>query len=188
MKFLTKTELRLRFDEICKKIEDGAVFIHPTDTIYGLGCNAQNKKAVKKIRQLKERFDKPFSIWTPSIDWIKDNCRINKNAEWWLEQLPGPYTFILKKKNADIIAENVTLKLNSIGVRYPDHWFSNIVKEINIPTITTSANKAGQPFMTCLDDLDPEIKKGTDFIIYEGEKKARPSKIINLVKEEVKER
>ena len=48
MEVLTETELRMRFDEIVDKIKNGAVFIHPTDTIYGLGCNALDEKAVEK--------------------------------------------------------------------------------------------------------------------------------------------
>ena len=75
-----------------------------------------------------------------------------------------------------------------MGVRIPDHWFSQVVEALGFPIITTSANKTGQPFMTSLENLDSEMKMKVDFIIYEGEKKARPSKIIDLVKGNIKER
>jgi len=186
MEILNKIELKLQVNQIIEKIKEGAIFIHPTDTIYGIGCNALNQKSVEKIRQLKERPTQPLSIWIPSIDWIKYNCKIDKKAEKWIEELPGPYTLILKLKHENAIAKNVSQK--TIGVRIPDHWFSEIIKEANIPIITTSANKAGKPFMEDKEDLDQEIEKGIDFMIYEGKKQARPSKIINVETENIKKR
>ncbi|MEK6876251.1 MAG: Sua5/YciO/YrdC/YwlC family protein, partial [Nanoarchaeota archaeon] len=56
--------------------------------------------------------------------------------------------------------------------------------EINMPIVTTSANKSNEDFMTSLDDLDSEIKSKVDFIVYEGQKKGNPSKIIDLTDEE----
>jgi tRNA threonylcarbamoyl adenosine modification protein (Sua5/YciO/YrdC/YwlC family) len=185
MEILTKEELRVRYDEILDKIEQGAVFIYPTDTIYGLGCNALDKKAIERIRTIKERPEAPFSIWAPSLDWIEKNCQITKKD---LEILPGPYTLITKLKNKGAIDALVNPNEETIGIRLPDHWFKNIVNNLDIPIITTSVNKSGKLFMTSLNDLDPEIKFKVDFMIDEGEKKARPSKIINLVENKTKER
>ena len=188
MKVLTKAELQMRFAEITERISHGAVFIYPTDTIYGIGCNALDKKAVAKIRTIKERPTNHFSIIAPSKDWITENCIANKEAKEWLSKLPGSYTLILKLKNKSTIAKNVNQGTENIGVRIPDHWFSNVVQELGFPIVTTSANRSGRPFMTSLEDLDPKIKEGVDFIIYEGEKKGQPSKIVNLVEGKVKER
>lgn len=188
MRVLTKTELSLKHGEVLGKIRKGIIFIHPTDTIYGIGCDATNEKAVKKVRKLKSRPDKPLPVWVPSLNWIKDNCVIDKRVEKWLEKLPGPYTLIFKLKNKISVAESVVPNTDSLGVRLPDHWFSRIVEELGFPIVTTSANKKGESFMTSLEDLDPEIKVGIDFIIYEGEKKARPSKIVDLVKGKTIER
>ena len=188
MEVLNKIELRLKIEEVIKRIDQGAVFIHPTDTIYGLGCNALDKKAVDKIRKLKERPDMPLSVWAPSLEWIKENCVVDKKAETCLAQLPGPYTLILKLKNKNSIAENVAPGKNTIGVRLPDHWFGNIVKIMKVPFVTTSANRSGQPFMTSKEDADPEVTKGVEFMVYEGELKGKPSKIIDLVKGKIKER
>ena len=188
MKVLTKNELKLRHSEFLNKIRKGALFVHPTDTIYGISCDATNEESVKKIREVKGRMTNPFSIWVPSIEWIRKNCQVNKNAEEWLEKLPGQYTLILKLKNKDVVAKEVIPGIDAIGVRLPDHWFSAIVRDLNKPIITTSANKAGEPFMTSLENLDEEIKGKVQFIIYEGEKKSRPSKIIDLTKGTIKER
>ena len=182
MEVLTQTELNLREQEIVEKIKNGAIFIYPTDTIYGIGCNALNQEAVQKIRDIKERPSSPLSIWVPSKEWIKSNCVIPQKS---LNMLPGPYTFIVPMKQ-QIVAENVST--DSIGIRIPDHWFNKIVKKVGFPIVTTSANKAGQPFMTCLENLDREIQTNVEFMIYEGEKKARPSKIINLTTNKITER
>mgnify|MGYP001589609861 CR=1 FL=1 len=188
MEIITKTELQLRFAEIAERIKQGAVFIYPTDTIYGIGCNALDKKAVDKIRELKERQTNPFSIIAPSKDWITTNCVINKEAKEWISKLPGPYTVVLKLKNKNAIAKSVNSGEDTIGVRIPQHWLSAVVYELGIPIVTTSANRSGRSFMTSLDDLDSAIHDGVDFIIYEGEKKGKPSKIVNVVEGKVKER
>ena len=188
MEVLTATELRLRYQEILEKVQQGAVFIYPTDTIYGLGCNALDDKAVQKIRHLKEQYNRPFSVWVPSIEWIKKNCVVNFQMEKWLTKLPGPYTLILKLKNIKALAHAVILEGNTVGVRYPDHWFKKVIGDLDFPIVTTSANKTSHSFMTVAENLHPDIETEVEFMIYEGEKNARPSKIINLVEGSVKER
>jgi len=188
MRVLTKTELQLHLTEIVEQIRNGAVFIYPTDTIYGIGCNALDKIAVAKIRALKERTTNPFSIIVPSKEWVMKNCIITTKAKEWLSKLPGPYTLILKLRNKNAIVKSVNQGTENIGVRIPDHWISGFVRKLGFPIVTTSANLAGKPFMTSLEDLDESIKEGVDFVIYEGEKKGRPSKIVNLVEGIIKER
>ncbi len=188
METLTRAELQLHFSEMAEQIRNGAVFIYPTDTIYGIGCNALDEKAVTKIRKLKERPTNPFSIIAPSKEWITKNCIVNKEAKEWLNKLPGPYTLILKLKNKSAIAKNVNQGRETIGMRIPNHWFSDKIKGLGFPIVTTSANRSEKPFMTSLEDLDPKIKEGVDFIIYEGEKKGQPSKIVNLVEGKIKKR
>ena len=189
MEVLTKTELRFRFDEILERITKGAVFIYPTDTIYGIGCNALNKESVEKIRLLKMgRPTAPFSIWVPSLDWVQENCIVTKKAEEWLAQLPGPITLILELKNNKAIAENVAPKIKTVGIRYPDHWFGKVVERLGLPIVTSSANKTGEPFMTSLENVEPDIEKGIDFMVYEGPKEGKTSKIVHVEQEEVRER
>ena len=190
MRIINKEEFELEQEQFFEQIRKGAVYIHPTDTIYGLGSNATNKKAVQKVRELKKREDMPFSVIAPSKEWIKENCELNDKAEQWVEKLPGPYTLILRLKNKEVIADNVAPGLDTVGVRIPDHWFSIVAKLLNIPLVTTSANVVGDEFMTSMDNLNTDIKSRVDFIIYEGEKKSRPSTLINLSekKEDIKKR
>jgi len=179
MRILTKEEVNAEKATLKESILDGAIFIYPTDTIYGIGCNAIKPECVKKIREIKERTQNPFSVIAPSKQWIFDNCQVSEEAEQWINKLPGPYTLILKV-NDDVVAEEVNPKLNTLGIRIPEHWFSSFVSELEVPIVTTSANKSGNDFMTSLENLDSDIKSRVDFIVYEGEKKGKPSKIIDL--------
>lgn len=187
MKIYTKDEYRLNKTKIISQIKDGAIFIYPTDTIYGIGCNAKNHKAVKKIREIKGNFMRPFSIMVPDKEWITDHCDLIKTEEEWLDKLPGPYTFILNLKYKESIAESVTNK-DTIGVRIPNHWCTEISKHSKVPIITTSANLSGGLFMTSLKTLNDKVKKEVDFMIDVGEISGRPSTIVNLLDGDVIER
>ncbi|MBI4151856.1 threonylcarbamoyl-AMP synthase, partial [Candidatus Woesearchaeota archaeon] len=169
-------------------IRKGAIFVYPTDTIYGIGCSALNAKSVQTIRKIKNRPDTPLSIWAPSKEWIREYCVVSPTAQKWLEKLPGPYTLILPCKPYFSLPNEVIGDAATIGVRLPDHWFHEIVQECAFPIITTSANKHGEPFMTKLENLDEEIQKKVEFMVYEGEKEARPSILVNVETEEIKKR
>ena len=179
MRILNFEEINLEKQSIIDSIINGSVFIHPTDTIYGIGCNAQDSKAVKKVRLLKARATNPFSIVAPSFDWINENCIVTKEAEEWLSKLPGPYTLILKLKKK-CVAKEVNPGLNTLGIRIPNNWIRKLIAESDVPVVTTSVNKANEDYMTSLEDLDPTIKAGIDFVLYEGRKEGKPSKIIDL--------
>ena len=179
MRILTPEEFNKEKFYFLDIIKNGAVFVYPTDTIYGLGCNALVPKSVRKIRQLKDRPNNPFSVIVPSNQWILENCVVDANGTEWLNKIPGPYTLIFRlKKNC--VAKQVNPNLDTLGIRIPKHWISNFVAELKVPIVTTSVNKAGADFMASLEDIDNYIKSNVDFIIYEGEKKGNPSKIIDL--------
>lgn len=184
MRVLTKDEFLLDKAKFIKEIRDGAKFIHPTDTIYGIGCSVLNSEAVNQVREMKQRRFMPFSILVPSKEWIRENCEVDKKAEEWINKLPGPYTLILTLKNKDAVVPEVNNSLRTVGVRIPDHWFSEFVADLGFPIITTSANVVGEEFMTTLDNVDERIKSMTDFIVYEGEKKGSPSTIVDLSKKD----
>lgn len=160
-----------------KKIKR-AIFIYPTDTIYGIGCIIKNKKSIQKIRKMKQRSNKPFSIIVPSKSWIIKNCKQNKNLKKYLKKLPGKYTLILELKNKKL---SPNPNISTIGIRIPKHWISKIIKEINQPIITTSVNITNKTYMTSLKNLNSKIKSKVDFIIYQGYLNNKPSKVIDLI-------
>jgi L-threonylcarbamoyladenylate synthase len=178
MEIFTREQIESKKQEFSARIKDGQVFIYPTDTIYGIGCDATNKGAVNRIRDIKKRPSTPFSIIAPSKEWIDENLLIEGDEKDWIKRLPGPYTLILKKKTP-CVSENVSFS-ETLGVRIPDHWFRLFVAEIKVPIISTSANITQKQHMTSLENLDEHIKDKVDFIIYEGKKEGNPSKIIDL--------
>ena len=183
MNILTKEEFLNKKKFFIKEIKSGKIFIYPTDTIYGIGCNATNEQAVDKIRNIKSRESKPLSVIAPNKKWIKNNCVINENTKLWLKKLPGPYTLILELKNKKAVAKNVT-STNTLGVRIPKNWFSAIISKSNLPFITTSVNLSGQPHITSIPQLSQEIKNQVDYILEDGILNNPPSTIISLLDKE----
>ncbi len=162
-----------------KSILTGKIFIYPTDTLYGIGCNAEDKQAVEKIKQIKARDrDKPLSIIAPSKEWIKKNCMVDVELD---KYLPGPYTLILKKKNPNFL--NHISPTEFIGIRIPDCDFSKQVEQSGVPFITTSVNLAGEAFATTIKEIPKQILEKADIIIDRGELNGKPSTLIKDGKE-----
>ncbi|HEA46319.1 MAG TPA: threonylcarbamoyl-AMP synthase [Candidatus Pacearchaeota archaeon] len=169
-------------DKTITGILEGKIFIYPTDTIYGIGCNALNKESVKRIKEIKKRErDKPFSVIAPSFEWIREHCIVDADLK---KYLPGPYTLILKKKHKNFL--NHVSETDSLGIRIPDSEFSKSVKEAEVPFITTSINLSGEPFAVRIKDVPEEIKNRVDIIIDRGELNGKPSKLIIKGKEVVR--
>ena len=185
MEIVTKEEFLLEKIKYFRLISQGSVFIYPTDTIYGIGCDATNEQAVQRVRSAKQRSEMPFSVIAPSRRWVLENCQLSLEGEKWLGRLPGPYTLIFRLKNKSAIAAAVNLGGNTLGIRMPEHWIRGVVAELELPIISTSANITGEPYMTSIEDLDDSIRQKVDFIIYEGEKEGRPSTIVKLFEKEV---
>ncbi len=182
MKLLTKSEFLVNKQEYLKMIRDGAIFIYPTDTIYGIGCDATNKKAVARIRKIKERKDTPFSIIAPNRQWIEENCEVFGKGKDYLDKLPGKYTLIFALKQEGCVADNVNPKeKTSIGVRIPNHWIADVAKELDLPIITTSVNKHGESYLTDITKLPTDIRNFVEIGIDEGKLEGQPSQVISLI-------
>jgi len=172
---LNNKEIR---NEIIEEMRTGSVFVYPTDTIYGLGCNALISESVKKIRAIK-RTDRPFSVIAPSTEWILRNLIVESKKA--LKILPGPYTLIFMKKEPFFLRE--VSPLPTLGVRIAGHPITRIVREVGIPFVTTSANLSGKKPIT-----KPSQAKfrGVNFVIDGGILSGPPSIVIDLSGEEEK--
>jgi L-threonylcarbamoyladenylate synthase len=169
--------------DIIKNIKKGKIFIYPTDTIYGIGCDATNSKAVKKIREIKKKDNKPFSVIAPSKKWIIKNFYVNKK---YLKKLPGKYTLILKLKNKKVVSKYVNNNMSTLGVRIPKHDITKIIQKSGKPFVSTSVNITGKDYIKNLKDLPKEILKNVDVIINVGVLNNEPSTIINLIGKKLK--
>ena len=157
-------------------IKHGAIFIYPTDTIYGLGCNALDEKAVARIKEIKSRDkDKPLSIIAPSLEWINTNFNVEEGLDL-NKYLPGAYTVLLKKKDMDFlpwISNN-----DRIGIRIPQHDFTLEIQKSGVPFVTTSVNLSGEKPANMVEEIAGEILESVDFIINSGELSGKPSTLV----------
>ena len=169
-------------DYAVREISNGEIIIYPTDTVWGVGCDAFNQNAVDKLFRLKEKKEPGVSIILNNKEQIKDFCIINEYVTNISDNfLPGPITLILKAKKE--FAKGVTRNGN-IGIRIPKHKISlELAKKT--PIITTSANKHGEEIAKNIE----EAKKifGEECVYIDGEApEGIESTIIDMTKEKPK--
>jgi len=166
-------------ERVTRHIKEGLIFVYPTDTIYGLGCNALMPQSVKRIRDIK-RTEHPFSVIAPSIAWIKENLIIKHSQ--YLEKFPGPYTLIFDKKDPDFL--KWVSHTQTLGVRIPNHHFTKFIQKTGVPFITTSVNLTGQPPVHNIKDIPQDILNQIDVVIDAGPLENPPSRVIDLTGKE----
>jgi tRNA threonylcarbamoyl adenosine modification protein (Sua5/YciO/YrdC/YwlC family) len=127
--------------KVVQILRDGGVIIYPTDTVYGMGCDALNKKAVEKVARLKgvkpEKAN--LSIICFDLSHITDYARQvdNRTFKMMKKGLPGPFTFILEAGN--LVPKMFTAKKKTIGIRIPNHSIPReLVRLLGNPIVTTS--------------------------------------------------
>jgi len=179
VKFIFLFILIFYMENLVKQIKEGKVFIYPTDTVYGLGCDATNDESVRRIRDIKKS-EKPFSV-IASKEWIKKNCIIKKE---YLDKLPGAYTFIVKMKKQCVSKE---VSEGTLGVRIPDCEFTDIILESERPFVSTSVNLTGEDNLVDVKDLKKDIKDKVDVVVDVGKLENKPSKVIGLNGEVLRE-
>jgi L-threonylcarbamoyladenylate synthase len=188
-KTLTRKEIEENKEFYAQEIINGKIFIYPTDTLYGLGGNAQEAECARNILKIKKRSHNPFLVVAPSMKWILENCEVmNDDVKNILSaKLPGPYSFILKLKNLDAVDSSVRDGRDTVGVRMPDNWFMKLVAKSGMPFISTSVNFADEPPAGKFEDISGEILKSVDYAIKDDESVGgRPSTIIDLTGHEEK--
>lgn len=157
-------------DIIIDEIKSGNPVIIPTDTIYGIACDALNKKAVNKVYKIKKRDNnKPLTLnLNKKKDITKYAYITNKLEKEIIKKLmPGAITLLLKKKEyvVDLISKNSEY----IGVRVPNNKIvKEIIKKINSPLVLTSVNISGEMPIIDLDDLNSEISNNIRYAIDVG--------------------
>lgn len=166
--------------EAINVMADGGVVLYPTDTVYGLGANIFDKKAVKRVFDIKQRsYLKPLSILVSDVKAIDLVAKVSLSQRKTIEKyLPGPYTFILNRRK--IVPRNITSGLNNVGVRVPGCEIACRLASI-FPITTTSANLSDDEVLSnpkeILEQLDCEV----DLVIDVGDLNTKhASSIIDL--------
>lgn len=170
--------------EAVKVLADGGVILYPTDTVYGLGANIFNRKAVKKVYNIKKRsYLKPVSLLVSSKDAIPLVSKASLNQLNFIDKyLPGPYTFILKKSK--IVPRHLTSGSVNVGVRVPKSEIACSLAKI-FPITTTSANLSNKNTLDTPEEILKQLGCEVDLIIDVGPlNSGNPSTIIDLTGEE----
>ncbi|MGE0015708.1 MAG: L-threonylcarbamoyladenylate synthase [Candidatus Methanomethylophilaceae archaeon] len=167
-------------------IAAGNLVVYPTETVYGIGADVFNQKAVKKVFMAKNRpFDMPLSVAVTDKKMIEQVAVINENAERLIEAfLPGPLTIIIKK-NAQI-SDMVTSGSEKVGVRIPDNPVAlELIRRCG-PIIATSANTHSHPDSVVVDSAVKDLGDKISTYLDSGEcTLGKPSTIVWLYKGEV---
>ena len=152
-------------------IREGKLVIFPTETVYGLGANACDKKAVERIFKAKGRqSDNPLIVHIADFENIEKYVyKPNKIERKLMESfMPGPFTLVLKKRN--IIPSVVSAGLDTVGIRMPTNKIAHdLIKASGTVIAAPSANKSSKPSGTKLEDIYDEFKDDVDIMIDGGE-------------------
>ncbi len=170
--------------EACRIMNSGGVIVYPTDTIWGIGCDATNEEAVKKVYAIKQRNDsKAMIVLVDSPVKVNSHVEDMPGIAWELiENATVPLTIIYDKgKN---LASNLTADDGSIAIRVTSEPFSNaLCRRFKKPIVSTSANISGQASPGNFEEIDEEVLRQVDYVVkfrQEDKTKSKPSKIIKL--------
>lgn len=158
--------------EAALEIKKGNLVLFPTETVYGIGANALDEDAVKKIFVAKGRAqDNPLIVHIANIKMIEDivmdigTLERKLMTRFW----PGPLTIILKRKSKEIIPNIVTANLDTVGIRMPSNRIAQkLIETAGVPIAAPSANVSGKPSGTKVEDIITELDGKVEYILDGG--------------------
>ncbi|HET8830415.1 MAG TPA: L-threonylcarbamoyladenylate synthase [Pelobium sp.] len=174
-------------EEINKALEvlkNGGLILYPTDTVWGIGCDATNQEAVAKIYALKRREDSKSMITLLDTDNKLQSyvSEVPDVAYDLIEYTEKPLTIIYS--GAKNLASNLVNADGSIGIRIPKHEFcQQLIQRFRKPIVSTSANISGESTPGNFSEISPEIIEGVDYVIdleQMSSEKKQPSTIMKL--------
>ena len=159
--------------EVLKKQQ---IILHPTDTVWGIGCDATSEEAVSKVFEIKQRSEsKSLVILVDSIEMLKKYIpKVSKSVLELLEKTSNPTTIIYD--NPSGLAKNVVATDNTVAIRIVQHEFcKQLISAFGKPIVSTSANISGKSTPKSFKEIEPSILDSVDYIV-------------NLQREEVNEK
>lgn len=165
-------------------LQTGGTLLYPTDTVWGLGCDATNYQAVERIYQIKRRVESKSLIvlldhFSSLSNYVK---RVPDITHDLLESIDSPVTVIYS--NARNLAPNVIASDGTVGIRIVKERFcSELIRQFGRPIVSTSANISGGPTPSMFSQISDEIHKSVDYVVRYRQNvysQAKPSTIIRL--------
>ncbi|RYY56633.1 MAG: threonylcarbamoyl-AMP synthase [Chitinophagaceae bacterium] len=147
-------------------LQQGGIILYPTDTVWGLGCDATNEDAVQKIFELKQRpaYNAMIALVAGERDILKYVAAVDLSLFDYLGTLSRPTTVVYD--GAIGLASNLLNADGSIGIRICREPFCRaLVKRFRKPVVSTSANLSGQPTAAFFDEVDPLIREGAGYVV-----------------------
>ena len=166
-----------------KTLKEGGLILYPTDTVWGIGCDATNSKAVEQVFKLKQRHDSKALICLVADDRMlkKYVKKIPEVAFDVLDVSEDPITIIYD--DAQNLAKNLIAEDNTIAIRIPnDDFCFQLLRRFNGAIVSTSANISGMPTPKSFKEISQEVLKGVDYVVNLHHEKIsnKPSSIIKL--------
>ena len=166
-----------------KVLKAGGTILYPTDTIWGIGCDATNNRAIQKIYKIKERSKKAsFIILLEKKSKITDYVEKVPDILWdLLKNIDTPITVIYPK--AKNLTKNVIAPDGSIGIRVvKDEFCRRMISKLNKPVVSTSANFSGETSPLVFKDISEEIKNKVDYIVKTNRNKLNKIKASTIIR------
>ncbi|MEJ7609995.1 MAG: L-threonylcarbamoyladenylate synthase [Ferruginibacter sp.] len=163
-------------DSCLTVLNTGGIILYPTDTIWGIGCDATNEKAVQKIFSLKQRAEsKSMIILVADEESILQYATpLPEAMQKLIAEYKVPVSMIYL--NAKNLATNLIADDGSIAIRIIKDEFCNVlIRTFGKPIVSTSANISGQPFPENFKTISPEIKKGVNYVVAHRQDEESPS-------------
>lgn len=176
-------------EQISKALEvlkSGGIILYPTETVWGIGCDATNENAVAKIYELKKRAEeKSMIVLLDNVDNVVKYVQEVPEVAWQLwEVADKPMTLILPE--ARLVAKNMIPEEKTIAIRITTNEFcKKLIRKLGRPLVSTSANISGSPTPTSFGQICDEIKNGVDYVVdqkMEGQTSGSPSSVISVGK------
>ena len=169
-------------DKVVEVLKKGGIVAYPTDTVYGIGCDIMNKKAIEKVYQLKQRHkSKPFSFICSGLKNISYYAKVSNYAYKTMRRLlPGPYTFVLDGSKQ--VPKMMLTKRKTAGIRVPDNAIClALVEKLGNPIITTSATTPDGSILSDASLINDFYNKRIDIVIDGGYTSGNPSSVVSLI-------
>jgi len=177
-----------KIDQVVDVLKDGGIIIYPTDTVYGLGCDIENAKAVERICQLRGLDPKKamLAMICRDISQVSEFSQQIDNPVFRLlkRNLPGPFTFVLNAANS--VPKMFKNRKKTIGIRVPDHQVPlAIIEKLGRPILTTSLKSDDEilEYVTDPEDIFEDFKKLVDIVIDSGPGGNTPSTVVDCTEE-----